>query len=86
MTGSPYFDSYYRFFKFYRAIQSATPFVELLLTASLTAYLFLSRSSKDRPAYAMRTLSLFNTSNSVIIGCMLWQMIDPSFSGDKNWA
>ena len=86
MTDQPYFDGYYRFFKFYKAMQGATPYFELALTASLTAYLFITRKPKDRPAYAMKTLNLFNTSNSVIIGCMLWQLFDPSFKSDKNWA
>ena len=72
MASQPYFEGYYRFFKLYKALQGAIPFVELVLTASLTAYLFITKKPKDRPAYAMKTLNLFNTSNSVIIGCMLW--------------
>ena len=86
-TGTENYQTYFRTFQIYKSIEGATPFIELALTLSATAYLLFNRRSADRPKFVMRILHLFNFSNAAIIGCLLWQMMDPvKYTGNSGKA
>ena len=56
------------------------------MTASATVYLYLNKRPQNRPQYLMNILNLFNISNSIILGCLLWQMLDPMHYENSTWV
>ena len=75
--GHPHYDTYYKSFQLYKTIEASTPFIELLLAAVAAGYLLLNKRPSSRLSHVMRILFLFILSNSALVVCLLWQMLDP---------
>ena len=69
--GHPNYDTYYNSFQLYKTVEASTPFIELLLAAGATGYLYMYMRPQNRLSHVKQILFLFILSNSALVVCLL---------------